>query len=271
MDYACSEQRVVADDGAELFVSVEDFTPPGRSAPVMMLVHGFGESSEAWREWLPIVGADFRIVRPDIRGFGRSTPMAADYVWSMPRIVSDLLQVIDRCCGGGPVHLVGAKSGAWMAMKLAADHPQRVRTLTTIGGAVKGGDTRQWRADLERLGVAAWAEASMPARFGTMLSPAEIRWWIELTARTPLSTMQSYLRWVPTVDIENDVQRIGCPTLVIAAAAGKLRPIAETKSWQQTIPDSDLATLPCDGWHVGGARPRDCAHLTRDFVLRRSA
>ena len=111
----------------------------------------------------------------------------------------------------------------------------------------------------------------MPARFGTMLSPAEIRWWIELTARTPLSTMQSYLRWVPTVDIENDVQRIGCPTLVIAAAAGKLRPIAETKSWQQTIPDSDLATLPCDGWHVGGARPRDCAHLTRDFVLRRSA
>lgn len=57
-----------------------------------------------------------------------------------------------------------------MAMKLAADHPHRVRTLTTIGGAVKGGDTRQWRADLERLGVAAWAEASMPARFGTMLA-----------------------------------------------------------------------------------------------------
>lgn len=269
MTFVCTEVRLPVDGGAELHVAIEDCTPPGAGAPTMLLVHGFGESGEAWREWLPLVGGHFRIVRPDVRGFGRSTPMPADYPWSMRRVVDDLLLVIERCCGGGPVHLVGAKSGAWMCMKLAADHPERVRTLTAIGGAVKGGDTRQWLADLERTGVAAWAAASMRGRFGTMLSPAALAWWVELTARTPLSTMQSYLRWVPTVDISQDVQRIRCPTLVIAAAEGKLRPIAETKSWQQAIPDSDLATLPCDGWHVGGARPRDCAALARDFALRR--
>jgi pimeloyl-ACP methyl ester carboxylesterase len=269
MPFSHSERRLPVGAGAELFVSIEDYTPPGTQAPPLLLVHGFGESGEAWREWIPVVGADFRVVRPDLRGFGRSTPMTADYAWSMRTIVDDLLAVIERCCGGGPVHLVGGKSGAWMCMKLAADHPERVRTLTAIGGAVRGVDTGSWLAELERMGVTAWAAASMPGRFGSMLPPQAIRWWVELTARTPLATMQSYLRWVPSVDIAQDVKRIRCPTLVIAAADGKLRPIAETKSWQQTIPDSDLATLPCDGWHVGGARPRDCARLTRDFALRR--
>lgn len=269
MQPSCTELRLPLDGGAELFVSIEDYTPPGGNAPTMLLVHGFGESSEAWREWLPVVGGHFRVVRPDIRGFGRSTPMPADHAWSMEQVVKDLLLVIERCCGGGPVHLVGGKSGAWMSMKLAADHPDRVRTMTAVGGAVKGGDTKQWVADLERIGVAQWARGSMKGRFGSMLSESAIEWWIDLTSRTPLSTMQSYLRWVPTVDITEDVKRIRCPTLCIAAADGKLRPIAETKSWQQTIPDSDLATLPCDGWHVGGARPRDCAMLARDFALRR--
>jgi pimeloyl-ACP methyl ester carboxylesterase len=82
--------------------------------------------------------------------------------------------------------------------------------------------------------------------------------------------MQSYLRWVPTVDITEDVRRIQCPTLVIAADAGKLRPISETTSWQRTISDSELVTLPCDGWHIGGAKPRECARLTHDFLMRRA-
>ncbi|RPI45829.1 MAG: alpha/beta hydrolase, partial [Betaproteobacteria bacterium] len=220
---------------AQLFASIEDYTAPGARPATMLLVHGFGESSEAWREWIPIVGADFRVVRPDVRGFGRSTPMPKDFGWSMQLVVDDLKRVVEQCNDGEPVHLVGAKSGSWMSMKLAADHPQLVRSLTVIGGAVKGGATAQWLADNEATGVAAWAAASMKGRFGTMLSAEAIRWWIELTAQTPLSTMQSYLRWVPTVDIAEDVARIRCPTLVIAADAGKLRPLSETTSWQRTI------------------------------------
>jgi pimeloyl-ACP methyl ester carboxylesterase len=187
----------------------------------------------------------------------------------MQRVVDDLRLVVERCAAGRPVHLVGAKSGGWMSMQLAADYPDLVRTLTVIGGAVKGGDTAQWLADMEANGVERWAAASMQGRFGTMLSPEALRWWIELTARTPLSTMQSYLRWVPSVDIAAAVRRIRCPTLVIAADAGKLRPLSETTAWQSTIPGSELVALPCDGWHIGGAKPRECARLSREFVMRR--
>ena len=269
MTPSSSQEHLPLGGSAKLFVAIEDYTPPGTKPATMLLVHGFGESSEAWREWIPIVGGNFRVVRPDIRGFGRSTPMPSDFRWSMQLVVDDLKRVIEHFGNGQPVHLVGAKSGSWMSMKFAADHPDLVRTLTVIGGAVKGGNTAQWLVDIEAKGVEAWAGASMQGRFGTMLSPEAIRWWIELTSRTPLTTMQSYLRWVPSVDITADVARIGCPTLVIAADAGKLRPISETTSWQRTISRSELVTLPCDGWHIGGAKPRECARLTQEFVIRR--
>jgi len=74
---------------------------------------------------------------------------------------------------------------------------------------------------------------------------------------------------VPTVEITVDVRRIKCPTRVIAADAGDLRPLSETTSWQRMISDSELVTLPCDGWHIGGAKPRECARLTHEFVMRR--
>jgi 3-oxoadipate enol-lactonase len=267
--FSSASSYVDLEDGFRLHVAVEDYTPPGTRPATLVLVHGFGESSEAWREWIPIVGGELRVVRPDVRGFGRSTPMPADFPWSMQTVVRDLERVIEQSAGAEPVHLVGQKSGAWMAMKLAAVHPRLVRSLTAIGGAVRGGDTTRWRADIETEGVARWAAASMPGRFGTMLSPQAIQWWTELTARTALSTMQGYLRWVPSVDIGADVRRIACPTLVIAAEAGGLRSLDETTAWQRTIPRAELVTLPCDGWHVGGARPRDCARLTLDFVRRR--
>ena len=270
MTPASYEELVALGDGFNLLVVVDDYTPPGARPETMLLVHGFGESGEAWREWIPIVGGDFRVVRPDLRGFGRSQPVPLDFDWSMQRLVADLRLVVDRFAGGAPVHLVGAKSGAWMSMRFAADFPDLVRSLTVIGGAVKGGDTSQWLADIEAKGVARWAQASMTGRFGTMLTPAALRWWVELTARTPPTTMQGYLRWVPSVDITDDVRRIRCPTLVIAADSGKLRPLSETTAWQRTIPGAALATLACDGWHVGGARPRDCARLTREFVLRQA-
>lgn len=269
MNSSCSSELLSVTPGIDLFVTSENYTAPGSAPESFMLVHGFGESGEAWRQWIPVVGRDLRVIRPDVRGFGRSTPMPADFAWSMDLVVDDLRHVIEHASAGSPVHLVGAKSGSWMAMKLAAEHPELVRTLTVIGGAVKGGDTAKWLERVERHGVRQWAEESMAGRFGTMLSDEAIRWWIDLTARTPLTTMQSYLRWVPSVDISKDVARIRCPTLVIAADDGKLRPLSETTQWQERIPDSELAVLPCDGWHVAGAKPRECAQLALEFVTRR--
>ena len=82
-------------------------------------------------------------------------------------------------------------------------------------GAVVGGFLKT----IESAGVMAWTRETMPGRFGSSLPPAAIEWWTELMGATPKSTLQSYLRWVPGIDLTEDVKTIGCPP---GAEGGKL-------------------------------------------------
>ena len=78
--------------GLELFYQIDDYTDPWGAAESVVLLHGNSESSEAWRTWVPYLGRRYRVVRPDQRGFGRSTPMARDFPWSLDVLIDDLVR-----------------------------------------------------------------------------------------------------------------------------------------------------------------------------------
>src|SRR5690606_519807 len=63
----------------EMHYRVDDFTDPWSTPDPILLLHGNAESGAAWYRWVPVLGRRFRVVRPDMRGFGQSTPMPRDY------------------------------------------------------------------------------------------------------------------------------------------------------------------------------------------------
>ena len=63
----------------DLHYVVDDFTDPWKPAKTVLFMHGFGESTEVWRAWVPHLSRHYRVLRYDTRGFGRSTPMAANH------------------------------------------------------------------------------------------------------------------------------------------------------------------------------------------------
>jgi pimeloyl-ACP methyl ester carboxylesterase len=67
------------DQGLELYYEDDNFTDPWRAAPVMLLQHGFSRNGRFWCNWVPVLGGEFRILRPDMRGMGRSTIPEASY------------------------------------------------------------------------------------------------------------------------------------------------------------------------------------------------
>jgi len=73
----------------------DTFADAWRTPEPVLLLHGNAESGEAWNAWLPVLGRRFRVVRPDMRGFGRSTPMPLDYRWSIDRIIEDFIALTD--------------------------------------------------------------------------------------------------------------------------------------------------------------------------------
>jgi 3-oxoadipate enol-lactonase len=105
---------------ASLFHRDECFADPW-TEPEAMLLHGNAESGEAWNAWMPHVARRFRTGRPDMRGFGRSTPMPLGHPRSPDGLAEDLIGLMDHF-GIERFHLVGAKIASPLAMRLAARH-----------------------------------------------------------------------------------------------------------------------------------------------------
>jgi pimeloyl-ACP methyl ester carboxylesterase len=182
--------------------------------------------------------------------------------------VDDLVRVIGHL-SDEPVHVVGGKSGGISVAMLAANRPDLVKTITLASSIVTPPAGEGWIDHMETHGMRSWARKTMRKRLGSRMPERGIDRWVDLTGATAVSTAHAYLRWVGAIDIREDVKRIGCPTLVIGTnAAGKDRDALS--AWQKTIPDSELAILPIDGYHAAGTDPDGAAKLTLEFLARRA-
>src|SRR5258706_1489749 len=91
----------------DLHYLVDDFTDPWREPQTILMLHGNGESGAVWYGWVPRLARHYRIIRPDMRGFGVSTPMPREFPWTLDRIIDDYCSLMDSL-GVERFHLVGA-------------------------------------------------------------------------------------------------------------------------------------------------------------------
>ncbi len=99
-------------------------------APVVLLLHGFPQTSRCWTaELAALADAGYRAVAVDQRGYSPGARPGDPAAYAMPHLVDDVLGLVDAL-GGGPVHLVGHDFGGSVAWTVAGHHPDRVRTLT---------------------------------------------------------------------------------------------------------------------------------------------
>ena len=252
----------------KLFYTIDDYTDPWTRPDTVLFVHGFTENTEAWRAWVPHFSRHYRVVRLDQRGFGRSGAVAKDFLLTTGLFVEDLARII-REVANGPVHVVGGKSGGISVMMLAVTHPELTKSITVACSPVTAPKADGWIEEMERDGVRSWAKRTQRERMGNRMPEAGIEWWSDMMGETLLSTAHAYLRWVSTIDIRADIARIKCPTLVIGTDTAR-RGRGVFESWQKTIPGSELAILPIDGYHAAGTDPDRTARVTLDFIARHS-
>lgn len=252
---------------------VDDFTDPWTAAQTILLLHGNAESSLAWYAWVPKLARRYRVVRPDMRGFGRSTPMPAGYPWTLDRLIDDFCGLADQL-GITRFHLVGAKIGGTIARSFAARRPDRVATLTVVGtpppfraGAAER--VPELEREFKTHGVEHWARQNMASRLGSSFPPAGVDWWCRFMGRTAVSTQLGFMPTIACADIRADIPHITCPTLVITTERSGLGSVEEMRAWQQQIPDSELLVLPGDSYHVAATHADAAADATLAFIARR--
>jgi pimeloyl-ACP methyl ester carboxylesterase len=100
--------------------------------PVVLLLHGFPQSSWCWRGvWPALAGAGLHVIAPDQRGYSPEARPARVQDYRMAALVADAVAVLDAV-GADRAHVVGHDWGAAVAWQLAGRHPDRVRTLTAV-------------------------------------------------------------------------------------------------------------------------------------------
>jgi pimeloyl-ACP methyl ester carboxylesterase len=119
-------ERIATADGVSLAVRVE-----GDGTPVVLL-HGFPDSSYVWRHQVPaLAAAGFRVVVPDLRGFGDSGKPQEVEAYRLTTLAADVLAILDAL-GIERAHVVGHDWGAALAWVLAGLHPDRVDRLVVM-------------------------------------------------------------------------------------------------------------------------------------------
>jgi pimeloyl-ACP methyl ester carboxylesterase len=104
------------------------------AGPIVVLVHGLGSSAEDWRNLAPLLTkAGFRVVIPDLPGFGRSEK-PANFSYSIPDQAAFVVGFLDAL-NLKQVDLGGWSMGGWIVQRVAFDHPDRVRRLLLFDSA----------------------------------------------------------------------------------------------------------------------------------------
>ena len=122
----------LADHFADVGTGVRLHYVEAGEGPLVVLLHGFPEFWWSWRHQIPaLADAGFRVVAPDLRGYGQSDapPRWQDY--KMETLAADVAGLIEAL-GEERAFVVGHDWGAAVAWMVATLHPERVERLAIL-------------------------------------------------------------------------------------------------------------------------------------------
>lgn len=263
--------KIQIDSSLTIFYEDDCFVDPWRKPEVVLLIHGIAESSRAWIGWVPQLSREFRVLRPDLRGFGRSTIPELEFKWSINVFVEDLKHFLDNL-EIDAVHIIGAKIGGSIAFQFAAEHPEYTRTLTIVSGPVRvrdsGGsmDLLSIADRIRTVGLQAWAAETQRARLGSEASQEQIAWWTAMMSESDPQVCVGVTSSLDQLAVFDQLHRIQAPTLIITTDRSPLQSVETVKEAHNQIPNSEMLVMSSDSYHIAAFKPDVCAQYSLKFI-----
>jgi 3-oxoadipate enol-lactonase len=248
------------------------FVAPWVTAEPLVAVHGIAESGLVWFGLMPALSSQFRVLVPDLRGFGRSTVPRPGSPWTLTVLAADLIKFFD-ILGFSSVHLVGSKFGGTVAAHLAAQFPARVTTLCLLNALIRPEKTGTLDVSAvpdrgRQVGFAEFARESQRLRLGTGVSQAQLDWWNKLMSSADSEVFKVAAATAASVDLFDSLPAIQAPTLVVTSDRNPMAGLEWVLKWSRRLPKSELVVLPGDGYHVAAFAPEECARQVIAFIRR---
>lgn len=253
-------------------------------APPLVLVHGLGDEADTWRHVILPLAGRFRVVAPDLPGFGRSQQPRTAYT---PAFFARALEGLLDALGIARATLVGSSLGAAVAQRLALARPERVARLALVGGALPvdaGPPPLQMLPFLTPgLGEAMYTglRASQDAAYETLRPyyadldalPADDRAflrervWARVWSGGQRRAFLSALRWLAVeralraAELRVRLARLRTPTLLVWGEHDHINARAGGEAMAALLPDARLVTVAGAGHLPHQERPDAFATL----------
>jgi len=234
------------------------------SLGTLVLLHAFPLSAEMWEPQLQAAPAGWRVLAPDLRGFGASAvgpqadPMSgpATAVPSIDDYADDVLEMLDRLAVREAV-FAGLSMGGYTAFALVRRAADRCRGLV-LADTRPGADSPEARANRDRSlellaqsGPSGIAESMLPRLLGSSTLrdrpevAARVRALIE--SQPAEGIRDGLLRLKTRPDSTGLLASIRCPVLLIVGSDDVLTPVEESQRMKEAIPGARLAVIPGAG------------------------
>ncbi len=262
-----------------LHYRVDDHTDPWKNAATLVLQHGYARSSRFWHSWVPYLSRFYKIVRPDMRGHGES-PVDFDPATgsTVEGYVGDIVAVLDDL-GLDSVHYCGESFGGIIGMALAAEYPQRVRTLSLVASPVYQEEKYQTamaagygsrEEALRTLGTAKWAAAiyGAPDFFPAGTDQGLRDWYVGEIAKSDAEVLCGLYGLLRHASAQDLLPRIGAPVLGLYPSTGSVTTPKQEKHLRAGIRNLRMIHLPTASHAILTLQPAACAQHVLHFAAQ---
>ena len=231
-----------AGDGCLLNVSVE-----GRDdGPTLMLSNSLGCTMQMWQPQMAALAQQFRVIRYDRRGHGKSNAPPGPY--SMQRFGKDALAILDDL-KIEKSHWCGLSMGGMVGQWLGANAPERFDRIVLCNTSCYYPDPTNWLNRIKAVkegGIAAVADAVIAGWLTAGFREREPRIAAAMKAMLLATPVEGYLaccQALSTLDQRALLPKIESPTLVIAGSHDMATPLAAGEFIRDNIPGATLTVL----------------------------
>ena len=260
---------VKLDETLEMYYEDDHFTDPWRTPETVVLHHGNAKSSRLWYAWVPLLARQYRVIRVDARGFGRSTVPAPGYDWSLSGFATDLEHLLNYL-GLDKVHLIGETIGGTIALQFAYEHPQRLQTVAACTSPYKFVGVPSYRESydlVEKSGVEGWVRSTADRRLEPGHSdPAHHEWYAQQMIQTSKHVVMETLAYLSNQDLSPILPQIKTPSLVLVGQNSTMNTSDRAQGMAQLLPNSTLAEISGGTGYIQHSAPEQCVAAWREFV-----
>lgn len=238
----------------------------------VLLLHGLGACAESWEFQFPALAKQgFRILAPDIRGFGKSSYPGGRV--SINILARDMARLVSELTGNR-IHVVGISMGGTIALQMAIDYPQMVDKLGLVNtfSALRPHNLRIWIYFILRFIVVHTFGLGSQARIAAeRIFPKPEQKYLrqELINQITQANPQGYratMRALGLFNVNKNLKDVRSQTLVVSGENDSTVPLQDQIKLVKGIKDAKHVIISKAGHAVTVEKPDEFNRVLIDFL-----